>query len=161
MIRTFAVAIVAAVVGAAAAVYVTRIAPAPSPLHGCAGGPHCRDVSIIIVAGVAQIQNIADDKFTRSGVMKWELDDAAVAAGYYFPADGINFYPTPPKASPYQAPANEFTGCKTMPQGATNPTKFQCDNGHHTNGTWGYTVSVKNGGDAPVPTPLDPYIVNG
>jgi hypothetical protein len=163
MNRTFAVAIVALVAGAAAsAVYFTRIAPAPAPLLGCAGGPHCRDVSIIIVAGVAQIQTIADDKFTQNGVMKWELDDAAAAAGYYFPPDGINFYPAnSSKAPSNQAPANEFTGCKAMPQGSANPRKFQCDNAHAKNGTWGYTITVKSSGSAPVPAPLDPYIVNG
>ena len=161
MNRTFAVAIVAAVVGAAAAgLYFARIAPSPKPFLGCAGGPHCRDVSIIIVAGVPQIQQIADDKFTQNGVMKWEMDDASVAAGYYFPPDGINFYPATPKASPYQAPTNEFTGCKAMPQGSASPTKFQCDNAHNTNGTWGYTVTVKNTGSTAVPAPLDPYVVN-
>ena len=126
MNRTFAVAIVAAVVGAAAA-----------PALGCAGGPHCRDVSIKIGAGAAQIQDILDDTFTQNGVMKWELDAAAVAAGYYFPADGIDFYPTQAKAVPNQAPPNEFTRCKAMPQGSSNPTKFQCDNAHHTIGRCG------------------------
>jgi hypothetical protein len=162
MNRTLAVPIVAALIGAAAvAIYFTVIAPSPRPLNGCAGGPHCRDVHIIMVAGAPQIQQIPDDKFTQSGVMKWELDDAAVSAGYYFPTDGINFYPNPPKPSPYQAPPNEFTNCKGMPQGSATPTKFQCDNAYHTNGTWAYKVTVTNPNGALVPAPLDPYIVNG
>lgn len=157
MNRTFAVAIVAAVVGAAVVYFAI-----PRPTQACAGGGHCRPVSIIIVGGVAKIQDIPDEYFAQNGVMKWELDDAAVAAGYYFPNDGINFYPaTTSKASSNQAPANEFSGCKAMPPGSSNPTKFQCDNARTRNGTWGYTVTVKNSGSTAAPPPLDPYIVNG
>lgn len=167
MNKNVAVAVVGALVGAlVVAIYFTMVAPAPKA-GPCSGGhdPHCRIVSVIPVGAGAQIQLISNVTVITPRDIIWEMDDDTIAAGYIFPADGINFYPSPPKSSPHQAPANEFKDCWPMPRGATNPKKFKCTNSRNNSGTWGYTVSVQLSSPTPAPTPplpppLDPYVIN-
>ncbi len=155
MNKNLAFGVVAVVVAVLAVLYFTVFKPDDAKLlSGCSGNPHCRDVSVKTVGGVAKIQPIPDDEFTAPGVMRWEI----VTEGYSFPGDGINFYPTPPKPSPNQAPADEFHNCKAMPPTRPNPTSFQCNVKHGAIGKWAYLVTVQKTGSPDVV--LDPFVVN-
>ena len=159
MNRSFAVAVLAAVIGVAAtAIYFTMFAPAPKT-GGCGNSPHCRDVVVgTVMGGPMHILPIADDTFTAPGVMKWELNTSGAGTGYYFPADGINFYPTPPKPDPHQARPGEFFNCTSMQPSDPKPTSYQCNVLHGRNGEWAYLVTLKKTGSPDLT--LDPYILN-
>lgn len=155
MNKSLAFGVVAVVVAALAALYFTVFkSPEPKLLAGCTPNPHCRNVSVTIVNGVAKIESIADAEFDAPGLMRWEI----VTEGYSFPGDGINFYPTPPKPSPNQAPVPEFHNCKAMPPTRPNPTSYQCNVKHDAIGKWAYLVTVQKAGSPDVV--LDPFVVN-
>jgi hypothetical protein len=155
MNKNLALGVVAVVVAAIAILYFTVFKP-PEPrlLSRCGGNPHCREVSVKMVGGVATIESIQDATFTAPGIMQWEI----VTEGYSFPGDGINFYPTPPKPSPNQAPAGEFHNCKAMPPTRPNPTSYQCNVKHDAIGKWAYLVTLQKAGSPDVV--LDPFVVN-
>jgi hypothetical protein len=128
--------------------YFTGLAPLTGGRPGpCPGNPHC--IAISVSAGV--IAQIPDHQVHDAGaVIYWYI----ATAGYSFPDKGIDFYPTPPKPAPNQAPPGEFKNCGPMPQ---DNTTYKCIDAYHTMGKFGYTVTL-NG--SPAVTPLDPYVIN-
>jgi hypothetical protein len=142
------------VVGAAIAVVVAiLIYNAKGPASGLPGGtpgpcagsnPHC----IVVTVSGGAIVPIPDQDVNEVHDHSVNIDWVIATPGYTFPANGITFTGKP--GMPLPDP-NEFS-CSLF-----NTTTFSCKDRNHTQGKFGYTVTLSG---SPAVPPLDPYVIN-